>query len=144
MNHLPPSQVSKTRTMNINSYGQINSSTQNYYGTRKYDQMISQAHSVPRNTDFINEHVFHSQVTVPSYSEVKDLYRDDIVQERNQLHQQSQSKYNTEIMHTPRTIQSKPIEELDRQQNNQQSKIMIAIYDYDPHVLSPNADIDVS
>ncbi|KAK4471104.1 hypothetical protein MN116_005503 [Schistosoma mekongi] len=142
MNHLPPIQVSKTRSMDINSYGQINSSTQNYYGARKYDQMISQAHSVPRNTDFINEHVFHSQVIVPSYSEMKDLYKDDIIHGRNLFHQQSQSKYNTEIMHTSRIVQSKSIGESDKQQNNQQSKIMIAIYDYDPHVLSPNADID--
>ncbi|CAH8535504.1 unnamed protein product [Heterobilharzia americana] len=138
-NLAPPGQVTKARSMDITSQSQLNSSGHNYYLTRKHDHMIQQAYSVPRNSDFIHEPVFHPPVTVPGYSQAKDMYTDEVTQDYN--HQpKSQKKYNTSL-HISRTIQSKQAESV-RHQQDQEARIMIAIYDYDPHVLSPNADAD--
>ncbi|VDQ13639.1 unnamed protein product [Trichobilharzia regenti] len=91
----------------------------------------------------VNEHTFHPSATLPNYSEVKDIYPDEMTaMDSNLQSQQAQSKY-TDSMHTPRTLQNKPLEKV-KHPPDQEARIMTAIYDYDPHVLSPNADIDVS
>ncbi|CAH8575976.1 unnamed protein product [Schistosoma rodhaini] len=147
--------------LNIIRSTDMNSPIQNYYyTTRKYDPFISQSNTTPRNTDFINEQVYQQQqqqqqMTIPDYSDIKELHNNELEQEG---YSQSQTKYTTEI--NPNTInqtsnksmesvqqqqqqqQQQPQQQQQQQQPNQQSKIMIAIYDYDPHVLSPNADID--
>ncbi|CAH8846087.1 unnamed protein product [Trichobilharzia szidati] len=141
---IPPGQMSKTRSVDVpsqgQSQGQVNSSSKNYYVSRTHDRMIPQTHSTPRNMDMMNEHTFHPSATVSNYSEVKDIYPDEMTPDRNLQSQQAQSKY-TDSMHTPRTLQNKPLEKV-KHPPDQEARIMTAIYDYDPHVLSPNADID--
>uniref|UniRef100_A0A095AK36 Peripheral-type benzodiazepine receptor-associated protein 1 n=1 Tax=Schistosoma haematobium TaxID=6185 RepID=A0A095AK36_SCHHA len=61
-------------------------------------------------------------MAIPDYIEIKDLQSNELEQDH--------------------TLHHKPPMESIQQQMNQQSKIMIAIYDYDPHILSPNPDID--
>nr|CAH8846080.1 unnamed protein product [Trichobilharzia regenti]CAH8846082.1 unnamed protein product [Trichobilharzia regenti] len=144
-NFIPSGQMSKTRSVDIPSQGQgqgqVNASSKNYYMSRTHDRMIPQTHSAPRNLDMVNEHTFHPSATLPNYSEVKDIYPDEMTaMDSNLQSQQAQSKY-TDSMHTPRTLQNKPLEKV-KHPPDQEARIMTAIYDYDPHVLSPNADID--
>ncbi|CAH8520019.1 unnamed protein product [Schistosoma intercalatum] len=163
MNQQSSDQLNKTYSTDINLHGQMNSPTQNYYTTKKYDPLISHTNSVPRNIDFMNEHSYHPQMAIPDYTEIKDLQSNELEQDRNLHYSQSQTKHttatttsttvtttitttelsqNTMNQIIPNTLHHKPPMESIQQQMNQQSKIMIAIYDYDPHILSPNPDID--
>ncbi|CAH8513073.1 unnamed protein product [Schistosoma mattheei] len=166
MNQQPSDQLNKTYSTDINLHGQMNSPTHNYYTTKKYDALISQTNSVPRNIDFMNEHSYHPQMAIPDYIELKDLQPNELEQDRNLHYSQSQTKHTTATAATTTvtttntttelsqntmnqiipskldTLHHKPPMESIQQQMNQQSKIMIAIYDYDPHILSPNPDID--
>ncbi|CAH8527683.1 unnamed protein product [Schistosoma guineensis] len=162
MNQQSSDQLNKTYSTDINLHGQMNSPTQNYYTTKKYDPLISHTNSVPRNIDFMNEHSYHPQMAIPDYIEIKDLQPNELEQDRNVHYSQSQTKHttataaaatttvtttntttelnqNTMNQIIPNTLHHKPPMESTM---NQQSKIMIAIYDYDPHILSPNPDID--
>uniref|UniRef100_A0A094ZIQ3 Peripheral-type benzodiazepine receptor-associated protein 1 n=1 Tax=Schistosoma haematobium TaxID=6185 RepID=A0A094ZIQ3_SCHHA len=49
MNQQSSDQLNKTYSTDINLHGQMNSPTQNYYTTKKYDPLISHTNSVPRN-----------------------------------------------------------------------------------------------
>ncbi|CAH8290386.1 unnamed protein product, partial [Schistosoma turkestanicum] len=85
--------------------------------------------------------LYQQPVTVGDYSD-----RDEFIDQEHHRYAQSQTKYKTELIpdtmnQTLNPSQNKPMESI-RQLTNQPSKIMIAIYDYDPHVLSPNPDID--
>ncbi|CAH8540440.1 unnamed protein product [Schistosoma haematobium] len=163
MNQQSSDQLNKTYSTDINLHGQMNSPTHNYYTTKKYDPLISHTNSVPRNIDFMNEHSYHPQMAIPDYIEIKDLQSNELEQDRNLHYSQSQTKHTTATAATttvtttntttelsqntmnqiiPNTLHHKPPMESIQQQMNQQSKIMIAIYDYDPHILSPNPDID--